>query len=263
MAKHEDQIHSIRTPAQAWFQPLGWWRERGASDAALRLATSLDPGPLVAATFDKAGYSLWHYWAEGAHAEKRIDSLSEHPELATPTYREARADDGEHPWHRLMLRGQLGAAKAWLDNFGCPELTLVNGQGDDMLLAACWSGDATLVRWLLAMGAEPHGVDRQGLNALMVAIHRCPLDLVHDLIQAGADPEAVDKQRKNALHHVANAGLAELFPLLEDAGADSEAKDSTGNTANEIMARSLKSSLTSMDTSRSHWARRYQARLSF
>ncbi len=253
-----------RTPAHAWFQPMGWWRERGATNDALRLAMGLEPEETELKTdIDQEGYSLWHYWAEGSHAERRFDKLSSIKSIATKKYIDHLSKDGEHPWHRLMLRGQLQAAQYWFSKFGLPDLSLRNKHGDDLLMAACWSGNHQLVTWLLEMGAQPSGKDNQGLTALMIAIHRCPQETVMSLIMAGADPAAVDKQRKNSLHHAAARAMVDIFPTLEDAGADSEAVDCTGTTPQISLEKALRNEHLSIETAQTHWFKRYQNRLTF
>lgn len=252
-----------RTPAQAWFQPLGWWRERGASANALRLATGLAPEAPLTAETDRDGYTLWHYWAEGHDAHHRFDALANTPALANAAYLQQRAGDGEHPWHRLMLRGQLAAAQAWVKRFGWVDLNLINQHGDDLLLAACWSGNSALVSWLLAKEASTQQADGQGLTALMVALHRCPAETVLELVQAGSDPSARDRQGKNSLHHAATLGLVEVFPILEDAGGEADLTDISGTTASAAMTRTLRSEAMSVEAARTHWQRRYQARLAF
>lgn len=258
-----NSTHPASPPSVPWQQPAGWWRVRGASSNALRLGAGLAPEKPLRADVDEAGHTLWHYWAEGAQGLSHFEQLREHKDLGNEAYLNRRSQGGEHPLHRLLLRGQLQAARKWIEVFGPADFSMRNEHGDDLLLAACWSGCTAAVSWLLSIGAEPAQADQQGRNALIVALHRCGLDTATELVMAGADPSHCDHQGRSAMHHAASVALVDLLPTLEDAGGDMEARDSNGASAAAILDRTLRSEAASVLAAKTYWLRRYQDRLAF
>ena len=109
------------------------------------------------------------------------------------------------------------------------------------------SSSATILRTLLAAGADPHLTTDDGTTPLMAAAGlgratytprvargtQSPMaeDAVRMLIEAGADVNAVNEADFTALHGAAFRGLNEVVEHLVAKGADIDARDFRGRTA--------------------------------
>ena len=109
------------------------------------------------------------------------------------------------------------------------------------------SSSATILRTLLAAGADPHLTTDDGTTPLMAAAGlgratytprvargtRSPMaeEAVRMLIEAGADVNAVNEADFTALHGAAFRGLNEVVEYLVAKGADIDARDFRGRTA--------------------------------
>jgi len=95
----------------------------------------------------------------------------------------------------------------------------INVQSDDRgfssLMDAAQNGDQTLLRYLLAKGADPNLASKDGQSALVIAVGRNDVDTSKALLESGADPDLSDKlglsARKYAklFHHPAMKALFE------------------------------------------------------
>ena len=87
------------------------------------------------------------------------------------------------------------------------------------------AGDTKTVARLLAEGADPNGVDRDGDTALHHAARRGQAGAVSLLLEYGATPNVVNADRSTPLHFAARFGHAEVALLLLEHGADAAAMD--------------------------------------
>lgn len=249
-----------------WPQPLGLWRARGATATALRLGMGLPPMSKENAKqpeIDNAGYSLWHYWAE---SPRPIDLWSSVQGKLLSGLRDHKAASGEHPWHRLAIRGHENAMRSWGDHFEIPfskERDLIGFAGKDSLLAcAVWSGNDALVAWLLSLGVEIDTQDEHGQTPLMIAIHRCAFQTVHALMHHGANPDLLDERGRSAMHHAAQCEHADVYAMIEDCGGESDKKDVQGQTPENLLERAARTPQQSNIT-QFYWNNRYQTKLLF
>jgi ankyrin repeat protein len=110
--------------------------------------------------------------------------------------------------------------------------------GATPFLRAAQSGDATLMKILLAYGADPKIPTRNGDTALMVAAgigwvegvtfetsEKQNLEAVQMCLDLGIDVNAVDGDGRTALHGAAHKGRNAVVQLLVDHGAKLDAKD--------------------------------------
>lgn len=212
---------------------------------------------------DAGGYSLWHYWAE---SPRPCDLWTSVQGKLLPGLRDHKAKSGEHPWHRLAIRGQYAAMKSWSESFGTPvspSHDMVGLSGKDSLIScAVWSGNDDLVSWLLDLGADIHSQDEYGQTPLMIAIHRCQYRTVHALMHQGADPDIADERGRTAMHHAAQCELADIYAMIEDCGGESDKKDAQGQTPQFLLGKAA-ATPQQANISESYWNNRYMAKLSF
>ena len=64
----------------------------------------------------------------------------------------------------------------------------VNGIGNTLLMLAAYNGHASLVKELLAKGADANGVNDQGQSPLAGAVFKGHDEVVRVLVEGGADP---------------------------------------------------------------------------
>lgn len=250
-------------PKLAWKQPVGSWRERGATPVLLRVGMGLSVATQPAAELvDTSGYTLWHYWAHSPRPQETLQGLIQR--FGTDLL-DRPASNGAHPWHYLLLEGNAAALEAWAALNGTPaEPPCVLSTGDTFSHCLAWSAEPRLLNLfsseeLLSINAP----DAQGVLPLTIAVHRGSPAFVHSFLMAGADPTIGDPQGKTALHHAAQYGDQDLFMLLEDMGADPEQPDKNGIDPSSILK--ARRNLTPTDTRaiREHWLRRQQHRLPF
>jgi len=116
--------------------------------------------------------------------------------------------------------------------------------GATAFFRAAQSGDITLMKLLLAKGADPKIATTLGVTALHVAAgigwvegityewsHQATLDAVKILLELGLDPNAQADTGRTALHGAAHKGRADVIQLLVDHGAKLDVRD-YGNTDN-------------------------------
>ncbi len=122
---------------------------------------------------------------------------------------------------------------------------LRSAAGATPFLLAAASGDTSLMRFLLANGADPIMPTRAGVTPLMVAAgmnrgnsrpddeanaFRDALETVKLALELGNDVHAVDNRGQTALHGAAYTGSDPIVQLLVDNGANVNAKDKSGET---------------------------------
>ncbi len=110
--------------------------------------------------------------------------------------------------------------------------------GATPFLRAAQSGDVTLMKLLLAHGADPKIATAQGVTALAAAAgigwvegvtyEWSPaenLEAVKMCLDLGIDPNAADDQGRTALHGAAHKGRVDVIQMLADHGAKLDAHD--------------------------------------
>lgn len=240
----DDLNYPFDLPAPVYSQPPGHWKRRGASDTLIALATTppgnksrewtgklrknanietLDKIKLVQCGLgDELGYTAWHYWAHGPQPENDFSRLIQ--EL--PRGLENRlADNGEHPAHRLLLRGADEAFVAWVEKFGLPGQNQYSGDTCWHMLA--WHGGEGRVSKLSAyLDLEQLDfVDGKGLTAVIIAAHRGTREDLDQWLLLGANPDIPDRSGCTLLHHVARYGEADWYEKILDMGADDELRN--------------------------------------
>ena len=120
------------------------------------------------------------------------------------------------------------------------------GEGSTPLMRAAKAGDAAAMRVLLAAGADPTFVQKNGTNALMIAggVGRGnagsygrmsgsaeeAIEAVTILLEAGMDIDAANAEGQTALHGAAGRvdDVTALIQFLVDRGANPQAKNKRG-----------------------------------
>lgn len=239
----------------------GLWIQRGAGHQSMLLATGNAMTDPQAATseIDTMGYGAWHYWSEHPTEANLTELLRVAKGGAN-----ALSADGEHPMHRLMMRGDLGSARLWEKAIGLPEPeSMRNGHGDTFLSCAVWSGDMETFRWALERWTGLIDMpDCSGMTPFSLSIYRLGLQGVTSLMKAGADPDLADQLGNTALHHAALSGDFEIYTVLHDSGC-AHATNANGKTPEDIMAVSDRFFGAPGSDSCAPWKARYALRLRF
>ena len=126
---------------------------------------------------------------------------------------------------------------------GTGSLSWVDFTGQTPFLTAALSGDLTVMRLLLAHGADPHIPTVAGTTALMAAAGvnwvfyqtydegpAALLEAVELCYSLGMDVNAVNSMGLTALHGAANRGSDDIIRFLVDKGAKLDVKDKEGRT---------------------------------
>lgn len=246
-------------------QPPGYWRRRGACDALVGLASSA-PGS-DARNWDKinsflgknvsnveqlsakdlakiglgdhGGYTAWHYWAHGPNPEKDFDRLLD---ILPPGLENRVAENGEHPAHRLLLRGSDEAFLTWVNKFGLPDKPTQAGDTCWHMLA--WHGGQDRVGVISNhLNIEEIDIpDARGLTAVVVAAHRGTREDLDQWLLLGANPDIADRTGCTLLHHVARYGEADWYGKMLDMGADDEIKNNRNQTPRKILEEKVRHS---------------------
>jgi len=111
------------------------------------------------------------------------------------------------------------------------------GASDAPLVEAVARGDATVVRALLAEGADVNAQGVDGTTALHWAVHTDRLPIAGMLLRAGADASAGDRYGVTPLYLACVNGNADMIRRLLEAGSDANAVDPAGETALMTAAR--------------------------
>jgi len=122
-------------------------------------------------------------------------------------------------------------------------LSWVDFTGQTPFITAALSGDVTVMKMLLAHGADPHIPTFGGTTALMAAAGvnwvvdqtydegpEALLDAVKLCVELGLDVNAVNSMGLTALHGAANRGSDEIIKYLVSQGARLDVKDKEGRT---------------------------------
>lgn len=137
-------------------------------------------------------------------------------------------------------RGDLGAAKRWLDEGLDPNLE-ADRIGTGLMIAA-WEGNVPMMELFLARGADPQRSNRHGEQALQLAAWRGHGDAVRWLLDHGA-PINREGMEWSALHYAVFAGHKDIADLLLSRGADVNGRVPNGSTVLMMAAREGKEDL--------------------
>ena len=99
-----------------------------------------------------------------------------------------------------------------------------------LLHHAAWAGDATAIKALADVAADPDARDGNGRTPLVCAAITQNLAAVDALIEVGADPNAACARGITALHYAAAGENVDFIAALIDAGADVNACSVRGQT---------------------------------
>lgn len=121
--------------------------------------------------------------------------------------------------------------------------TWVDFTGETPFIRAAISGDVTVMKRLLAKGADPHISTRQGTSALMAAAGinwvvsqtwaEGPAELLEAVrlcVELGLDVNQKNSMGLQAIHGAANRGSNDIIQFLADQGAELETLDKEGRT---------------------------------
>jgi ankyrin repeat protein len=149
---------------------------------------------------------------------------------------DVRDRDGNTALHRAVAHGHDGLVR-WLLAHGA-EADARNRSGATPLMAA---RTADAVEMLCAHGASVHAATADGTAALLTAAGAGRTTVVRALLARGADPHAANRLGETALHHAAlvpdmEGGTACLEALL-DAQADVNEETNEGMTPLMVAAR--------------------------
>jgi ankyrin repeat protein len=128
---------------------------------------------------------------------------------------DARDLQGRSALHEAAFRGHAEIIAALLAAHA--DVHARDGRGRTPLLAAARGGSAVAADVLAAAGADVHAVDVDGHGALVLAcVASTPSpELVRRLLALGADPSLVDREGRRALDHAVQAGRWSLVAVLD------------------------------------------------
>jgi ankyrin repeat protein len=129
-------------------------------------------------------------------------------------------DDEGYTVLLIAIHSQQKAAAEWLLQHGAAVgYTGVDGVTALHAASASSSGDAAMIKLLLANGADVHKVTDAGKTALDLAVCCGAVQCAEVLIQAGADVNHIDDRGKPCLHEAIIEGHVDLVKLLLEHGA--------------------------------------------
>jgi hypothetical protein len=144
----------------------------------------------------------------------------------------------------VQAQASEGATRQSASRFWFPDIGYYLLKGDTPLHIAAAAKKRTLVKTLLARGADVHARNRHGQQPLHYACVALPgglawnprnqAEVVRLLLEGGADPNAVDARGVAPLHRAARTRCASVVKVLLDYGASPELRNRSGNTAHRL-----------------------------
>ncbi|MGJ4995375.1 ankyrin repeat domain-containing protein [Bradyrhizobium sp. HKCCYLS3077] len=152
-------------------------------------------------------------------------------------------DGGYEAW-RQRFPARSGAADigpvlaAWLAAQGFPadDVDAAIGNRTTPLMRAAHLGNVTIIRELLAAGADISARNADGNNALWLACVGRHLDAIDALVEAGIDLDNRNDNGATALMYASSSGKAEVVAHLLAKGADIESETLDGFSALDMAA---------------------------
>jgi ankyrin repeat protein len=146
----------------------------------------------------------------------------------------ARDDDGSTALYVASVQGEAWPVGELLAAGAKPNV-VSGGDADGTPLcgAASW-GHLSVMRALLAAGADPGQAEADGFTPLAWAIRGGSQEAVSMLLEAGADPNQTEGHGRTPLLLAAERGRLALVRLLIEAGADASLADNEGRTPREV-----------------------------
>ena len=126
----------------------------------------------------------------------------------------------------------------------------VRRDGKRALYGAVFSGRAETVSLLLRAGADPNSKDLKGVPLLWNAVKERHLEIVRHLLLAGADPNSKDKYCVPVLLNAVRNGDLEILRHLLLAGADVNLYDASISQSDRMYALHIAAYLGHLDTVR-------------
>lgn len=102
--------------------------------------------------------------------------------------------------------------------------------GGTSLHSAASLGDGSLLRHLIALGADVNSTDNMGGTPLHLSAHKGRTEPVNILLTEGADVDAKDMFGSTPLHYAAGDGHEDVMEMLLEGGADPNARNDAGQT---------------------------------
>ncbi len=127
---------------------------------------------------------------------------------------------------------------AWLEREGFEKQTLngcIEGQTSPLILA-CRQGELSIVRELIASGADLDQKDGDANTALWAACYGDHLDIMSILLDSGANVDHQNDDGVSVLIYAASAGKTEAVALLVDRGANCHLQTADDFTALDLAA---------------------------
>lgn len=115
---------------------------------------------------------------------------------------------------------------------------LFENEGLAPIHCAIVGSSAEALEFLLASGADPSVVDRDGKSALALAASLGDASSITLLLSAGVDPNELDKAGRSALSWAVRSGKAPAVQALLEAGADLDARGPAAPGLWEVVKRS-------------------------
>ena len=138
---------------------------------------------------------------------------------------------GEHPFFRLVTRGNAEAVRTWLEVVPGMDAQKLPSTNPACVAARCGTPE-TLAAVLDSRANLLDTPDEFGHTPLQEAARRGSVEMIADLLKRGAKPDAVSKQGETPLMCAALSGnAAAVRALLQAAPGTRDAKDAEGKTA--------------------------------
>ena len=96
----------------------------------------------------------------------------------------------------------------------------VSKDGETVLISATYKFNSEIIKMLLAAGVNPNMINKYGNTALIWAVKWDNYEIAKMLIDAGANPHIKSKDRRTALNIATQLDLTDIIEILKAAGAE-------------------------------------------
>ena len=188
----------------------------------IRLEKLLATGDLDLNLCDEAGKTALHISIERKHYDL-VDIL-----LKGGVSVNATSDKGDTPLH---LCNDLEASKKLIEFGAC--INIRNTKGETPLHTCTKRESASLMEYLLTLGADVNATDKEGETAMThvtkFGVYNAKFtDMAKLLLKFGADVNKQDDALKSPLHHACESSPLEIVKLLLEKGAKLDILDGPG-----------------------------------